>query len=99
MKILNAATATGAGSGYPTDRIYADHGWMIVVTGAPTAVSVTLQGSLDGINWVTLDTSTITTSEIRFVTGKPVVQVRANLGTLTAGTSPTVSVDYVGARA
>lgn len=99
MKILKAVTATGAGSGYPTDRVYADHGWMINVTGSPTGVSVTLEGSLDGTNWVVLDTSTTTTNEIRFVTGKPVIQVRANLGTLTAGTSPTVSVEYVGARA
>lgn len=99
MKILDAAAATGAGSTYQTDRVYADHGWMITVTGAPTGVSVTLQGSLDGSAWVTLDTSTITTQEIRFVTAKPVVFVRANLGTLTGGTSPTVSVDYVGARA
>ena len=99
MKLLDAVTGVGAGNGRMTDKVFAHHGWQISVTGAPSAVSVTLEGSLDGSTWVVLDTSTITTSEIRFVANKPVLFVRGNLGTLTGGTAPTVSVEYMGANA
>lgn len=95
--ILNAATATGAGGSYsvpekPTGGQFSDYSWQTVITGAPTAVSITLQGSLDGVNWTVVDTSTATGGESRPISGKPFAFLRANLGTLTGGTAPTVTV-------
>lgn len=89
---LSAVTSTGAGSSNSLGSGLEKHTWEIVVTGAPATVSITLQGSIDGTNWYTLDTSTTTTSEMRHVVNKPVRFIRANLGTLTGGTSPTVTV-------
>lgn len=81
----NALTPGGAG-------VFQNFTWQTVTTGGPSGVSVTLEGSLDGTNWVTLDTSTSTGGEIRGVSGKPVTFLRANVGTLTGGIAPTVSV-------
>ena len=67
-----------------------------MVTGAPTGVSVTLQGSLDGTNWFILATSTSTTGDYQSVADKPCHFVRANLGTLTGGTAPTVTARIAG---
>lgn len=66
------------------------------MTGAPTTVSVTLQGSLDGVNWFVLATSSSTTGDYQSVADKPVFFVRANLATLTGGTSPTVTARIAG---
>lgn len=67
-----------------------------VVTGAPTAVSLVLEGSLDGANWATLATSTSVTGDQQYATGKPQRFVRARLATLTGGTSPTVTAFIAG---
>lgn len=93
--LLNAVTATGAGTALSPGFACSHYSWHIVVTGAPTAVSVTLEVSNDGGNsWQVVDTSTTTTEEIRHITGagKEGLLVRANLGTLTGGTAPTVTV-------
>ena len=95
--LLAAATATGAGSAFanaisPTAGVLSDFTWAVVVTGSPSGISITLEGSLDTTNWAVLDTSTNTAGEVRGITGKPVTFLRANLGTLTGGTAPTVTV-------
>lgn len=96
-KILNAAIATGAGASYsvpesPTVGLIQSFGWQTVTTGTFTALSITLQGSLDGTNWTTLDTTTQVAGEYRAVTGKPVQFIRANVGTFTGGTNVSVLV-------
>lgn len=84
-------TATGdLGSGaVDLGAAYSQFGLQTVVTGSPTGVSATLQGSLDGTHFFTLATSTSTTGDYQSVTGKPVRWIKVNLGTFTAGTSPT----------
>lgn len=91
MQLLQAS-AVGAGAG--VDLTYGKGTFTVqtVVTGAPTAVSLTLQGSLDGTNWTTLATSTSTTGDQQYAVDKPQRYIRANLGTLTGGTAPTVTV-------
>ena len=89
---LDVATSTGAGTGENLGNGFAIHTWEVVVTGGPSTVSVTLQGSLNNSTWYTLDTSTTTTSEMRHVVNKKVRFVRANVATLTGGTSPTITV-------
>lgn len=102
--ILNAATATGAGASFPVPTATPGYrgfvqtwAWQVVTTGSPSGISTTLQGSLNGNSWVTIDTSTVTAGEVRAVnlsnaTAGPYAFIRANLGTLTGGTSPTVTV-------
>ena len=66
--------------------------WDTIVTGSPATVSVTLEGSLDGTNWFVLATNTSTSNALSHVVDKPVRFIRAQLGTLTGGSSPTISV-------
>ena len=88
--LLDEAASTGAGKSFIT--LASKHTWEIVVSGAPTALQVDLEGSLDATNWYTLDSSTITTSEMRHLVNKPVKYIRANLTTLSGGTTPKVTV-------
>ena len=96
--LLAAATGTGAGATFANALtpggagVLQDFAWQVAVTGSPSGISTTLQGSLDGATWLTLDTSTNTSGELRAISGKPVTFLRANVGTLTGGTAPTVTV-------
>jgi hypothetical protein len=90
--LLAAASGTGIGTSKGLPFAYKNHTWNTVITGSPTTVSVTLEGSIDGTNWFVLDTSTSTSNEMRHVTNKPVTYLRANLGTLSGGAAPTVTV-------
>ena len=100
----NASTATGVGvsaampqygqSRTPPSKFT----WQTITTGSPSGVSVNLEGSIDGANWVILDNSTATAGEIRCVVNYPMKFVRTNLATLTGGTAPTVTGQFVAAQ-
>lgn len=98
--LLNAATATGLGNPVIFQSARANHSIQVVLTGAPTAVKVALQGSIDGVTFndiATWDTANgQVTGDILSVNGVNVVAVQANFATLTGGTVPTVSVFYSG---
>jgi hypothetical protein len=66
----------------------------IVFTGVITSSTVLFQGSLDGVNWEDLGSSTSTTNDMFHVVNKPIRLVRANLTVLT-GTTPTITVMFV----
>lgn len=94
---LAAVTGVGAGDEFGLlpffgGTIPSTYSWDVIITGGPASISVTLEGSLDGVNWFVLDTSTSTSNALRHVVDKPVRYLRANLGTLTGGAAPTVSV-------
>jgi len=65
-----------------------------------TAVTVALEGSLDGTTYAALASHALVAAEISaeaaifHVIDKPVRYVRANLTTLTGGTDPTITVKY-----
>jgi hypothetical protein len=92
---LKAATANGNGA--PADFRVArlNVAMQVVLTGAPSGGTVTLVGSLDGVNWsaalATFTIGTDTNGDIKVSTGKPVIKARAVLAGLTGGTSPTVT--------
>lgn len=88
---LAAVTANGSSTAIDLVTPYRTHTLQTVVTGAPTSLSVTLEGSLNGTNWVVLATSTSTTGDAQFAVDKPVRYVRATLSALTGGTAPTVT--------
>lgn len=92
--LLEGATAVGAGTTFNLSAVRSKFTMVSAVTGAPTGVSLTLEGSIDGSTWYVLATSTSTTGDTQFAVDKPARYVRANLGTLTGGTAPTVTVKF-----
>jgi hypothetical protein len=91
---LDAVTATGAGALVDLESARASHALQVTHTGSPTAVVVKLMGSLDGTTFTEIgewDSATEANGATVFVTGKPSVFVRADLGTLTGGATPTVT--------
>jgi|SRR3990167_1580622 len=94
---LSAAAGTGAGnefgfSPYWLGVLPSVFSFDILITGSPATVTVLLEGSLDGTNWFTLATVSLTTDSLNFIVDKPVLYLRANLTALTGGSAPTVSV-------
>lgn len=93
-----SATATGIGSTFAVPAntfggVATDFTWQSIVSGGPSGLSVTIEGSNDGgTTWAVLDTSTATAGEMRAIANTPVTNIRANLGTLTGGTAPKVTV-------
>jgi streptogramin lyase len=100
---LNAVTATGAGTSVELSRFASNTnsiGLFTTTTGSPSAVSFTVEMSPDGTNWYTLSGSTLsaTTATCQNYSIPPgAAFVRARLGTLTGGTSPTVTA-YIAQR-
>ena len=100
--LLNAATSTGASSSLTHSTPVRNHALQVTITGAPTAVTVELLGSLDNTNFVTSATHVLSAGELTatkamyFVIDKPLAYVKANLAVLTGGTTPTVTVKYAG---
>lgn len=93
---LNAATTTGAGSEIQFDKPKSDISMQLTITGSPSTVQVDLQGSLDGSTYISINSEYVSSppspySIFVFSTGKPVASVRANVISLSGGTSPTVT--------
>lgn len=88
VTLLDAVTATGAGTGValPGNRAILLT-WITKFGTAPSAVSLTLEGSSDGgTTWNVLDTSTSTSAVARTITTSMPL-IRANLGSKTNGTT------------
>ncbi len=88
---LNAVTATGAGSAIAATRTI-DHSLQVTFTGTVTALTIDLEGSLDGVDWFSLTNGTgyaFTAAEITAkaalvnVSDSLVNNVRANITTYT----------------
>ncbi len=65
-----------------------------VITGAPASCTIQLQGTIDGVNWTTIATSTSTTGDTQFSSGG--VQFNAlqvNVSAVSGGTNPTIAVE------
>jgi hypothetical protein len=96
-RLLNGATATGAGTPIPVGgaRTY---GIQVRHTGGPASAVIVLEGTINGEDYFTLgtwDSSTNASGDIVWIVDKPVAMIRANLGTLTGGTDPTVTADVI----
>jgi hypothetical protein len=95
--ILNAATGTGAGAAFQVFLSRPGYGnystsfaWQVNVAGTFSALSVNLEGSLDGVNWTTLSNITAVGGSMEVVANAPIGYLRANVVTFTGGTSVTV---------
>lgn len=97
-RTFTTQTAVGATTALTPRGIPTDHTIELIVTGAPATCTYQAQGSRDGTTWFNLSASAITcTSTITaFESNKPVVHVRGNILTLTGGTSPSVTMKYIG---
>lgn len=98
--LLNAATSTGAGNPFIFQCARSNHTIQVTATGVPTEVKVTLEGSLDLVNYDTIGTWDMTAGQalgdIVSVGNASIIGVRAHLITLSGGTSPAVTVNYAG---
>lgn len=102
MKLLAAATATGAGLSVNLRKVVLEHTVQVIITGAPTAVTVALEASLDnGVTWNSIGTQAFAAGDLTagslmyHVTGKAAELVRMNTTVLTGGTAPTVTAFYL----
>ncbi len=102
IKLLNAAVATGDGPVFNLDFPQLAGAVQAEIAGAPTQAVVNVMALLDGGTWDTLcvlDTSQgYASGEISPLTfPAPIRQIKGNIGTLTGGTNPSVSL-YFSAR-
>ena len=90
ITFLNAVSSATTSTIKQLPHLVSEHVFTTLITGSPTAVTLVLEGSIDGTNFFTLGTSTSTSSEMVFVVDKPVTYVRFDLTTWTGGTDITV---------
>jgi len=98
-KTFTTQTTTGATASSGLMRGYAvNHTAELIVTGGPATCTYRLQGTGDGTTWFNISAAdlTCTSTTVGFEANKPVAQVRGNLLTLTGGTTPTVTLKYIG---
>jgi hypothetical protein len=97
-KSLDAATSTGPGTLVEFDVPKSIFSMEVVADGSPSSVVVTLQGTLDGTHFVTLGTVSLSGNDFNIIHATSVyVAVRANLTTLSGGSSPTVTATIAAA--
>ncbi len=95
---LNAVTATGSGAVFSWGEPKTVAGMQVSVTGSPTNFNMNLEGTIDGTNFFTLVSASISSLVVWAGGGgtggsinsmPPVTGVRANLTSISGGTSPT----------
>ena len=102
VKIFNSVLATGASRSIPVNPAKSFHTVQATMGGTvvATAVTITLEGSIDGESWFTLATHAFSGAEISaekamfHVADKTVSNIRLNLTVLTGGTAPSISAWY-----
>src|SRR5215510_2819271 len=70
--------------------------WQTVYGTAPGSITVNLQGSNDGVNFFTLDTSTNVNGEVRIISSMSTLFIRATISASAGGTTVTVILVYKG---
>ncbi len=99
MKLLSAAAAIGDGPVFNLEFPQLAAAVQAEIAGAPTQAVINVMALLDGSTWDTLcvlDTSQgYLSGEISAVSlPAPIRQVKGNIGTLTGGTNPSVSLYF-----
>jgi hypothetical protein len=99
IKLFNAAQAAGDGPVFNLEFPQLAAAVQAEITGAPAQAVINVMGLLDGVTWDTLcvlDTSQgYVSGEISPVTfPAPVRQIKGNIGALTGGTNPSISLYF-----
>lgn len=100
--LLNAVTSTGVGPAKGLSRLIDKHVLQVDITGGPSAVTVILEGSIDGNDFGIISTHAFSaadltnTTAIFFDLDSPLLHIRLNLTVLSGGTAPTVTAIYEG---
>jgi hypothetical protein len=74
---LNAASGTGVGLITGVEASQGTYGFQISFSGGTPTTTISLDGSIDGLNWVSLVTSS--GAGIVWISNKPVAFLRANI--------------------
>ena len=94
-----AVTVTGACTAYSMpstgSTLPSAFTWQTIYTGSPTGTTVNFEGSLDYSTWSTMDSTTNTSGETRSISNKPVKFVRCNVTTLSGGSAPTATCQFI----
>ncbi len=96
--LLDAVVTEGASKPWKLAHAMLNHTWEIKIgDSSPTAIIVLLEGSLDGVNWYTMDTYNVVADTMRHVVNMAVRIIRANLTVISGGGSPVpnISVRYL----
>ncbi len=88
---LDGATSAGPGETVDLGRNYAKHTAIVTATSSPTNVEVGLEFSHDGTNWARFNSANGSSFPFAVHTERVARYVRANLLTLSGGSSPTVT--------
>lgn len=99
IRLLNAATATGDGPAFNLEFPPLAAAVQAEISGTPTACVVNVMALLDGATWDTLCVLDIAQG---YVSGEisaisfpaPVRQVKGNIGALSGGSNPSVSLYF-----
>jgi hypothetical protein len=102
-KLMNARKAIGPS--HAVDKNISEvgtHAIQFQITGAPTAVTLVVEGNINDADWDKIAVHIATVEQLAnghgmfHVINKPVENVRLNLAVLEGGTAPTVSAWYEG---
>jgi len=83
-----------------SDTGQVEHSFQVVSTGSPTALTFSIVGSIDGVNFSQLLQHSFTADEITagsaivHLVNKAMPQIKASIDVLTGGVAPTVSAYY-----
>lgn len=107
IELMKEKTTTGAGSTIKVEHLNAKT-WAcdIIHTGSPTAITVRIEGNQGGTTFDPIGMTSHTCTAAQLVAGicafgfdaMPAINIRANIITLTGGSSPTVTVQCTGVR-
>lgn len=91
--ILDAITATGAGTTFALPNRSVVLAWQSSFDVNPAAVNITLRVSIDGVSWTVLDTTTTVGGETRTISAPTAARfVDVNVVTNTGSRAATVSL-------
>jgi hypothetical protein len=91
LDAVAGATVTSGIVAVPTRATTAT--WQTVFAVAPSAINVTIEASLDGVNFNTISTSTVTTGEVNTVNFNA-THVRSKINSVSGGSGISVLIDF-----
>lgn len=98
ITIINAATQVGESEPITitlgSEKGQTAHSFQIVSTGSPTSITISVHGSIDGLNFTNLLTHTLGQNDIIHLVNKATPKIKVSIDDITGGVSPEVSVYY-----